>query len=162
VNIQIVEYRSSAEIWLGIERKECDGLYIAYNSGRQQISRGLVRPILRTRIPKAGIYAAEIENLPVDEDLTQDPMGKKLMALFTAQNNAGKPFVAPPKVPADVLNILRDSFAKAIKDPELRADAEKVQMDLTYVSAEECLKLTNSILNQPADVIKTVSKYVKF
>lgn len=162
LNIQVVEYRSSAEIWLGIERKECDGLYIAYNSGRQQIARGLVRPILRTRIPKLGIYPAEVESLPVDEDLIADPAGKTLLAMFAAQNNAGKPFITPPGTPANVLSIMRDAFAKTLKDPELRADAEKALMDLEYVSEEECLKLTNYVLQQPTAVVETIRKYVKF
>lgn len=162
LNVQVVEYRSSAEIWLGIERKECDGLYIAYNSGRQYFARGLVRPILRTRIPKLGIYPGDIENLPVDEDFITDPMGKTLMTLYAAQNYAGKPFMAPPGTPANVMNIMRDAFAKTLKDPELQADAEKALMDLEYVSSEECLKHLNYILQQPAPVVKTISKYVKF
>lgn len=162
MNINVVEYRSSAEIWLGIERKECDGVYIAYNSGRQRIERGLVRPILRTRIPKLGIYPGDIENVPVDEDFITDPMGKTLMTLYAAQNHAGKPFMAPPGTPANVMNIMRDAFAKTLKDPELQADAEKALMNLEYVSSEECLKLMNYILQQPAAVVETIRKYVKF
>lgn len=84
------------------------------------------------------------------------------MSLYAAQNHAGKPFIAPPKVPADVMNILKDAFGKALKDPQLQADAEKMEMDLEYVSADECLKLTNYVLDQPADVVKIVKKYVKF
>jgi tripartite-type tricarboxylate transporter receptor subunit TctC len=74
----------------------------------------------------------------------------------------GRPYLAPPGTPAPVMKILRDAFAKALKDPELRKDAKRSQMDVQFVPPEECLRLVNYILNQPDDVVGKVSKYIKF
>ena len=37
----------------------------------------------------------------------------------------GRPFAAPPKVPADRVTALRRAFDQSLKDPELLAEAEK-------------------------------------
>jgi tripartite-type tricarboxylate transporter receptor subunit TctC len=60
------------------------------------------------------------------------------------------------------MNILREALAKVIKDPELREDAKKNMMEAQFVSPEECLKLVNFVLNQPEDIVKEASKYIKF
>jgi tripartite-type tricarboxylate transporter receptor subunit TctC len=162
MKIQVVMYRNNPAVFLGIERKEADGVCIAYNTGRPYIARGLVRPILRSRIPKAGIHFAEIENLPLYVDFIKDPMGKTLMEIFSAEDYAGKPFFAPPNTPTDLVKILRDAFAETVQDHEFEADAQKALIDTEYVSAEECSKAMKYVLNQPAEVVKILNKYVKF
>ena len=155
--MKMVFYPSSPDVMLAVERKEVDGRAGSYSALKPFIERGLVRPLLRGRVSEAGT-----ENLPVDEDLTTDKMGKTLMAMRSSVEFIGRPFVAPPGTPANIMNILRDGFAKASKDPELIEDAKKNMMEVQYTSAEECLKLVTFLVNQPADIINEFSKYVKF
>lgn len=164
LDAKLVDYRSGGDIWLALMRKECDGVYSPLNSGKPYIESGLVRPILRNRLPRPGILElpAEIENLPTIEDLFTDPLGKLLIGIYAANDYAARCFRAPPKTPANLMYILKDAFAKAIKDPELQADAEKLKVQVTHVSGEEVLKAINYILNQPPEVVKAFSKYVKF
>ncbi len=157
MNLSLVEYRGSPEIWLGMERKEVDAVADAYMNVNIRIERGEVRPILRNRISQPGI-----ERLPVNEDLTSNPMGKKLMAIHANVGEAGRWIVAPPGVPANVMGILRDSFQKTVKDPELKVEAKKFSMDFDYIPPERCLEVMNDILGQPPEVIKEFSKFVKF
>ncbi len=60
------------------------------------------------------------------------------------------------------MKILRESFAKVTKDPDLLAEGKKLMMDVQYVPADEILKVIKNVLNQPPDVIKDFSKYVQF
>jgi tripartite-type tricarboxylate transporter receptor subunit TctC len=154
---KLVQYRSGTEVMLAIERKEVDGVWIAYNSGRPYIERGLLRPIIRARVVQKGI-----EHLPVNEDLTQDPAGKTIMAMMGTTGEMGRPFLTTPGTPANILGMLRDAFAQTLKDPEFLSDAEKSQMEPKYISPEECVKLTNYLLQQPPEMVKLFGKYVKF
>ena len=142
---------------LAIERKEADGRAGSYSSLKPFIERGLVRPVIRGRVVESGI-----ENLPVDEDLTKDPKGKAIMAMRSAGDLMGRPFVAPPGSPPEAMAILREAFSKVAKDPELRQEAEKFMMTVEYVPAEECLKVVNFVLSQPDDIAREFSKYIKF
>ena len=157
LNVKIVDYRGMSDTILALERKEVDGTAIAYNSRQNYIERGLLRPLLRTKVANKGV-----ENLPAAEELINDKLGKNVMSLFGSISGVGKPFLAPPGVPTDMLKILRDAFAKALRDPELQADAKKMGLELEYVPPEDCLKVMNYILNQPPDIINEFSKYVKF
>jgi hypothetical protein len=103
-----------------------------------------------------------IDKLPVDEDLTNDPIGKKLMALRSGPDRIGRPVIAPPKTPPEIMGILRDAFSKATKDPEVLALAEKLEMGIEYVPPEECVKILKDLFSQPDSIVKEFSKYIKF
>jgi tripartite-type tricarboxylate transporter receptor subunit TctC len=157
LNMKMIIYISSNECMLAVERKEADGRAGSYTSIKPFIERGLVRPIFRGRVPEKGI-----EHLPVNEDLTTDKMGKTIMAMFSTADYIGRPYVAPPGTPPELVKTLQEAFANVVKDPEMRKDAQKNQMELEYVPPEQILKLIQNAFSQPEDVVKTFSKYVKF
>jgi tripartite-type tricarboxylate transporter receptor subunit TctC len=157
LNLKMVIYVSSAETMLAVERKEADGRAGSYSSLKPFIDRGLVRPILRGRVAEQGT-----ENLPVNEDLATDKKAKAIFAMFSTADLIGRPYVAPPGTPAEVINVLKDAFAKVAKDPELKAEAKKLKMDVDYTPGEEILKVIDFAFNQPEDIVKEFSKHVKF
>lgn len=158
VKIKIVTgYPSSADIMLAVERKEVDGRAGSYSSILRFIDRGLVRPLVRARAVEPGI-----ENLPVDEDLAPNARAKAIMALRSAPEVVGRPYVMHPGTPAEHVRTMRQAFAAAIKDPELVAEGKKAKMELEYVSGDEALKVMREVLSQPKDIVDEFSKYIKF
>jgi len=157
LNMKIVNYPASAEAMLAVEQKEVDGRGASYSSIKVFVERGLVRSWIRGRESEPGI-----ENLPVDEDLTTDKIGKTIMAMRSATDRLGRPYVAPPGTPPEIMKILTDGLVKAIKDPELIGDVKKNKMEAEFVSPEECLKLVSYVLDQPENIVKEASKYIKF
>ena len=157
LNLKMITYPSSAECMLAVERKEVDGRAGSFSSLKAFIDRGVVRPILRGRVSEKGM-----ENLPVNEDLTTDPMGKTIMAMFSTGDLIGRPYVAPPGTPEDVMKILREGFAKVAKDPEMIEDARKNNMEVEYIPADEIMKRIQNVFSQPENIVTEFSKYVKF
>ena len=158
LNLKIVTgYQSSADIMLAIERKEVDGRAGSFTSIRPFIDRKLVRPVLRARADEPGV-----EQLPIDEDLAPNPRAKAIMALRSAPEIVGRPYVMHPNTPPELVNIMRDAFAKAIEDKALVAEATKASMELNYVGADVAVKVMKEMLSQPKDVVDEFSKYVKF
>jgi tripartite-type tricarboxylate transporter receptor subunit TctC len=157
LNPKMVIYISRTECMLATERKEVDGGAGTYSSVRPYIERKLVRPLVRGRVAEPGI-----ESLPVDEDLVKDSKGKAIMAMRSAPDRIGRPFVCPPGTPADRMAILREALAKAVNDPELKEEGRKLLITNEYVPAEECLKTVHYVLNQPEAVVREFAKYIKF
>lgn len=157
INIQDITYTNMADALLAIERKEVDGTAIIYSSLKPLIERGVLRPLLRGRN-----FDPEIKNLPVDEDLAIDKTGKKIMAMRSASDKVGRPYVAPPGTPKEAMNILRHAFDKVAQDPQLQADAKKNMMPIEYLSADDSLKSINYLLNQPEDVVNEFKKYISY
>lgn len=157
LNVKMIFYPGSAEVMLAVERKEVDGRPGSYSALKPFIERGIVRPIIRGRAAEPGN-----ENLPVDESLTNDKKAKTFMAMRSTVELIGRPFIAPPKTPPEIMNVLRDGFAKALKDPDFKRDADKSMMGLNYTSANDCLKILNQMFRQPEEVTKEFSNYIKF
>jgi tripartite-type tricarboxylate transporter receptor subunit TctC len=158
LNLKIVTgYQSSADIMLAIERKEADGRAGSYTSIRPFIDRKLVRPLLRARADAPGM-----EKLPVDEDLAPNPRAKAIMALRSAPEIVGRPYVMHPNTSPEHLKIMREAFATAIDDKELVAEATKARMELNFVGADVAMKVMKEMLSQPKDVVDEFSRYVKF
>jgi len=158
VKLKIVTgYPSSADIMLAVERKEVDGRAGSYSSILRFIERGLVRPLVRGRAVEPGI-----ENLPVDENLAPNPRAKAIMALRSAPEVVGRPYVMHPETPAEQVKTMRQAFAAAIKDPELVAEGKKAKMELEFVDGDEAVKVMKDVLSQPKDIVEEFSKYIKF
>lgn len=157
LRLNIVTYQSSAAGMLAVERKEVDGKAGSYSSFRIFIDRGLVHPVLRGRASEPGI-----EKLPVDEDLATDPKGKIMLAMRSVGDQVGRPYIAPPKTPPEVMSVLREAFARVIQDPELKEDAKKAMLNFDYVPSDECLRVLGHIFRQPEEIVKEFGKYIKF
>ncbi len=157
LNLKNVVYPSATAGMLAIERKEADGKAGSYSTLQPFVDRGLVRFVIRGRVSESGI-----EGLPVDEEVTKDMMGKKVMAMRSAGDLIGRPYLAPPGTSPDLMKILKEAFAKAMKDPELLEEAKKFRFNIRHVSAEECVKTLRDTFSQPDEVVKEFGKYIKF
>ena len=65
----------------------------------------------------------------MDEDLATSSLGKAIMGIRALPLTIGRAFAAPPGTPADRVAILREAFAKVIKDPKFLAEGKKAKID---------------------------------
>ena len=149
-------YPSNSDVLLAIERKEVDSWSALATTIKLGADRGAVRPLVRGRVALPGY-----ENLPVDEDLATSALGKSLMAIKSIPGAIGRAFAVAPGTPADRVALLRDAFAKAIKDPELIAEAKKAKIEMNFISAEQVMKDFNLLMNQTPETLKEMGKYIK-
>jgi tripartite-type tricarboxylate transporter receptor subunit TctC len=150
-------YPANADILLAIERKEVDVWAAFASTVRPAVDRGAVRPLVRSRVPSPGFA-----QLPVDEDLTTDPVGKAIMGIRAIPQAIGRAFAAPPGTPADRLAVLREALAKTLRDPELKAEGEKAQIEFQHIPSEEVIREFGALLQQRPEVLKEMEKYIKF
>lgn len=68
---------------------------------------------------------------------------------------------APPDVPADRVNILREGYAKSLKDPDLLAEVDRQRLDMEPCSGEEIQSLQRELVDQKRDVIERVKKLLE-
>ena len=156
-NIKIINYLSGADSRLALEKKEADARASSYSSVKPFVDRGALRAVIRGQV-----IIPEIKDLPLDQDFVTDKKGKTIMSMLSSVDLMSRPFVLPPRTPANVATILREAFAKLANDPAAKAEGSRMNMDIQYTSAEECMKVVNFNLNQPEDIIKEFNKHVGF
>jgi tripartite-type tricarboxylate transporter receptor subunit TctC len=66
--------------------------------------------------------------------------------------------VATPGLPADRLRVLREAYSKALKDPDLLAEAKKGRMDVDATSGEDLYDIIKEVMNSSPEVIEGVKK----
>ncbi|MDZ4347657.1 MAG: tripartite tricarboxylate transporter substrate-binding protein [Candidatus Binatia bacterium] len=153
-------YQGGAEIDVAVERNEvvCWSPLVATYFGREPYKRwhksGFTRVVLQTgdkRDPR-------MKDVPTLPELMQQyktaEAGRRLARVILTAVTLGRPVTAPPGTPADRVKILRDAYAKAIKDPELLAEAEKRGWDVDPVTGDDLEARAKDVIAQPADVIE--------
>jgi tripartite-type tricarboxylate transporter receptor subunit TctC len=149
-------YPSNSDVLLALERKEVDSWSALATTIKLAAERDAVRPLVRGRVALPGY-----EKLPIDEDLATSPLGKSLMAIKSIPQAIGRAFAVHPSTPPDRVAQLRDAFAKAIKDPELIAEAKKAKIDVSFIAPEQVLKDFNALMNQTPETLREMGKYIK-
>ncbi|MEA2905850.1 MAG: hypothetical protein QOI12_3237 [Alphaproteobacteria bacterium] len=153
----IAGYAANADIRLALERKEVDSWTSMATTIRLAAEQGIVRPLVRSsRAPVAGL-----NHLPVDEDLATSDLGRSLMAIRGTPLAIGRPFGVRPGTPAERVAMLRDALAKTVADPRFVADMTTAMIDTSYISADDVAQRFAAMINQPADVVEVMGKYLK-
>jgi tripartite-type tricarboxylate transporter receptor subunit TctC len=124
----ILGYAGSAEKMIAVERGELDGDCVSFSSvSKDWISEGKVKIISRGSL-------VTLPDMPADTpyvmNLTADPEKKGLIRFLLSPTTVGRPFIASKSVPADRVRALQEAFSASLKDPQLSAEADKLQLPL--------------------------------
>jgi hypothetical protein len=93
-------------------------------------------------------------------DLAKTDEQRQVLKVVLAPTLAGRPFVAPPGVPADRVAALRDSFDAMTKDPAFLEEALRLQMDVQPATGVEIEALVKDIYALPKSVIAATKRVV--
>ncbi len=93
----------------------------------------------------------------MDQYKTPD-QSRRVATVILAGGVFGRPLVGPAGMPSDRLKIVRSAVASALKDPELKAEAEKRNYELDPVGGEEMQRLAKEVMSQPPGVIERMKK----
>ncbi|MEA3093020.1 MAG: hypothetical protein QOJ04_4362, partial [Caballeronia sp.] len=102
----------------------------------------------------------ELPDVPLATELAHNDKERAALDLILTQQVMGRPFAAPPKVPADRVAALRRAFDQSLKDPELLAEAEKAQLEIAPVDGEALQVMVEHMFQAPQDVIDAARKAI--
>jgi tripartite-type tricarboxylate transporter receptor subunit TctC len=149
-------YPSSNEISLAVEKNEVQGVcgmgWSSVASARPQWIDGDVARI----IGQEGLGSADaLDRRGVATTLsrakTEDQ--RRIMQLFYAPLKFGRPFVMAPEVPDARVNAIRVAFSRALKDPDLLAEANKMHIDVIETTGEDVQSLVADLYTTPAKIV---------
>jgi tripartite-type tricarboxylate transporter receptor subunit TctC len=95
----------------------------------------------------------EMPDVPLVTDFAKTDEERAILKLVFARNVMGRPYLAPPNVPADRLAALRQAFMDTMKDKDFLAEAAKSDLEINPVSGEDVEKLVKEVYATPAGII---------
>jgi tripartite-type tricarboxylate transporter receptor subunit TctC len=150
----ICGYKGSAPMTLALERGEVDAQSSAWISWRirhaDRISEGALKPIVQVGLTRE----KELPNIPLMQELTNDPIQQKVLKFVSGGSAIGRSIVTPPGVPADRIAALRKAFDATVKDAAFLADAKKRRALVQPKPGAEVQKIVLAILGADKDIIK--------
>ena len=157
---RIIEgYKAAQDVLLAIERGELQGVcssYAQFRSYDRLFREGKLRILFR--VEEAVI--PDLPEVPTVFDLARGNEQRQLMRFVFASVEFGRPYVFPPGVPAERVEIMRRAIAASASDPELIAEAAKMKLDMAYRPPEHLERLIANLYETPPATVETVKKLV--
>lgn len=86
---------------------------------------------------------------------------RRVLEFLMAEQVYGRPFLAPPNIPADRVAALRESFMETMKDADFLAEAEKLGIEIDPVSGEKFEALVKRVAAAPPDIVEKAVNALK-
>jgi tripartite-type tricarboxylate transporter receptor subunit TctC len=134
-------YPGQNEVFLAMESGELDSFSSTFWSSLTSTKPDWIKDKkIRVLVQYGPEKEAELPDVPYGPDLVTSEDDKKLFEAAYAPLAAGRPFVAPPGVPADRTAVLRDGLLATFKDPDFLADAAKSQLVINKPTSGEAMQ----------------------
>ena len=78
------------------------------------------------------------------------------------QKVMGRPYMLGPKVPKDVVKMMRASFEAVARDKGFMADAKKQKRDVVFVSGSEIQGMIAEVAATPKSIIAKMDNYTRY
>lgn len=155
-------YKSTGPVLLAMERGEVQGIgdsswsnwktsYAHYLKNKE------VRIILQSGLEKN----KDLPDVPMALDLAKSEADRQVMELLLTPKTIGRPFVAPPDVPADRVKALRAAFMEMTRDAKFLSEAERQKMEIDPLSGEYVQKTLQRLFHTPEDVVAAARDAIK-
>ena len=157
---KVISGYTTNEMRFALERGETEGVcglawqtYKAVQPG--WVENKLIRPIAQMGLVKN----RDLPDVPLAIEMLKDPVERKVFELVVLPQEFGRPFIAPPGVPADRAAAMIKAFSETLTDPAFIADAAKIRLSLDPLTGEEIMRLLDEAHAAPKDVIDRAAKF---
>jgi tripartite-type tricarboxylate transporter receptor subunit TctC len=158
----IAGYDTGAGLTLAVERGEAEGICGLSWSTMKASRPHWIRDKLLNVIVQMGLdKLADLPDVPSALDLVSDPESRQVLELILIRQEAGRPFAAPPGVPADRVAVLRRAFETTLGDAEFRTDADKAQLEIEPLTSGEIEQLLAKAYGAPKPIVQKAAALVE-
>ena len=158
----VAGYTVSTDIMIAMERGELSGFCsIGWTFLKLRKPDWLAEKKINILFQLALERHPELPDVPLALDMVSDPQGRQVLELLLAPQEMGRPFFAPPGLPAERLTTVRHAFQKTLADPDYLKDADKAGIEVQYTSGEAVQALLERVYATPQNIVKRASSLLQ-
>ena len=155
-------YPGGADITLAMQRGEvqgrCGWSWSSIKTNHTSwVKDGTLKILVQLSLEKH----PDMPGVPLVMDMVKTPEQRAVLQAVFARQVMGRPFLAPPGVPAERLALLRKAFMATMEDKEFLAEAEKLNLEITRVSGEKVQSLVAEVYRTPPEALRKVVEATK-
>jgi hypothetical protein len=160
----VTGYKGSRDVTLAMERNEVQGIcglgWSTVKVQYPQILTGTTFARIVAQEDLKGHPELNAKGVPMMMSLARGDEERQALQMFYSQNAFSRTFILPPRVPDDRVTALRAAFMDTMADPDLLADAQKMNVDVGPSTGEEVQAVVKHMYELPQPVIDRVKKAV--
>ncbi len=149
-------FKTTAEIYLAMERGEVDGIYGAYEVIAEVKPDWVAEHRFNWLAQLYDMRAKEFPDVPLLQDIAQRDLDKAAWRFLALARVPGKIFIAPPGVPPARLVALRSAFTEMLDDPAFKSDFAKSTQKLDPRSWQDAERIIRETVETPPAVVAYV------
>jgi tripartite-type tricarboxylate transporter receptor subunit TctC len=157
----IAGFPASSDVFLAMERGEVDGICESLDSVSGKRPDWIPSKKVTILFQGGAAPNPQLEGVPFVADLAHNADDRLAIEFLYAGQGIGRPFVAPPQMPADRTKMVRDAFAETMKDREFIDDAKRNMLDLEPEDGERLTGLIQKIYATPKPIVDKIGELIK-
>jgi tripartite-type tricarboxylate transporter receptor subunit TctC len=154
-------FPSSTEVFLAMERGEVNGICESLDSIKNRRPDWIATGKIIILFQGGEQPNPELKDVPFVLDLARTDEQRRLIEFLYAGQGIGRPFVAPPDLPADRLRTLRNAFNATMKDADFVADTRRSKLELEPEDGEHLAALIAKIYATPKPIVDKIANLIK-
>jgi tripartite-type tricarboxylate transporter receptor subunit TctC len=154
-------FPASSDVFLAMERGEVEGICESLDSIKVRRPDWIPTGKVVILFQGGAQPNPELKNIPFVLDLARTQEQKQAIEFLYAGQGIGRPFVAPPDLPAERLKMLRDAFDATMTDAEFIADAGKSKLALAPDDGAHLAALIAKIYATPKPIVERITSLIK-
>ncbi|HEY2228083.1 MAG TPA: hypothetical protein VGI22_10155 [Xanthobacteraceae bacterium] len=154
-------YPGANDALLAMERGETQGFCSLGFATLDAIRPGWVRDHKVNILVQLALQKSkEHPDVPLALDFAKSEADRQAIALIVSPNLFARPFAAPPGLPSDRLEALRQAFDETVTDPDYLAEAQARALHIDLVTGRELDDVLRRVYETPRDIVTRVKDAV--
>ncbi len=150
----VTGYAGGPEAMIALERGEIEGFCaMGWSELKNRYSTWLTEKKVNVLFQMGLEKDEEMPQVPLISDSARSPADRSAFDLLFTPLEMGRPLYAPPEVPRERADALREALRLTLRDPQFLADAANMQLDIRHVSGPALQKLIEQIYQAPREVV---------
>lgn len=160
----VLGYQGGSEVDMAVEKGEvvCRAHNISAHFGREPFTSWHKKDFDRHIVQTGRKRDARLADTPTVYELFDEykasDISRRVAQVMLAGGELGRPMLMTPGTPPDRIKVLREAYARVLKDTELLAEAKQGKMEVDPSTGEELEELMKKVMDQPPEVIQRVQK----
>jgi tripartite-type tricarboxylate transporter receptor subunit TctC len=158
--LKVISGYSTNEVRFALERGETEGICgMAWQTYKAiapaWVAEKKIRPIAQLGLT----LNKDLPDVPMVVEMLKDKADRQVFELTVLPQEFGRPFIAPPDIPADRAAAMQKAFAETLVDPAFLADAAKIRLSMDPMTGDEIKALLDRAYAAPKDVVDRAAKF---
>ncbi len=156
----VVGFRGQSGAWQAMEKGDIDSYGMTYWSSLTSAKKKWLQDrSVRFLVQYGPERVGELANVPDALDLIKNPADKAFFEAATAQLSLGRPFAAPPGVPAERIAALRKALMDTFKDEKFQRDVRRIGLLVNNPrSGEQLQQQIANIYRAPSETVSRLRR----